>query len=183
MCPVPINHQFTHGCGSRNDPTHPIMLSHQLIYSDPFAPIFKSILLGSAMKCTWEPRNSLACSFTRLLHSNHTIMIFVMPASTNHFLWTMAIKHLMLSFIIKRQNGTSWGALFVWDTSHFSTHRIRVVSCAYCSPQPLPAWSYHIALGVHPSFTIITSLIHHVGSLPSTTHNFARLWLYCYLPW
>ncbi len=86
---------------------------------------------------------------------------------------------------MKRQNGTDWGALFVWAPSHFSTHCIRVVPCVYCSSQPLPAWlgshqslcAYQIALGVNTRFAIITSPICHDGSDPSTMHNCARLWL------
>jgi hypothetical protein len=43
------------------------------------------------MICICEPRDASARSFNRLL-SAHTIMIFVVPASTDHLLWTMAIK-------------------------------------------------------------------------------------------
>ncbi len=43
------------------------------------------------MICICEPRDASARSFNRL-SSVHTIMIFVVPASTDHLLWTMAIK-------------------------------------------------------------------------------------------
>jgi hypothetical protein len=47
--------------------------------------------LGVIMICICEPRDASARSLNRL-RSVHTIMIFVVPASTDHFLWTMAIK-------------------------------------------------------------------------------------------
>lgn len=43
------------------------------------------------MICICEPRDASARSYNRL-RSVHTIMIFVVPASTDHLLWTMAIK-------------------------------------------------------------------------------------------
>ena len=81
--------------GRSADPIHPIhhilpIPSILLIPSIPFISSFH-LLLGVIMICICEPRDASARSFNRL-RSVHTIMIFVVPASTDHLLWTMAIK-------------------------------------------------------------------------------------------
>jgi hypothetical protein len=76
-------------------PIHPIhhILPIPSILSIPSIPFISSfhLLLGVIMICICEPRDASARSFNRL-RSVHTIMIFVVPASTDHLLWTMAIK-------------------------------------------------------------------------------------------
>jgi hypothetical protein len=62
------------------------------------------------MICICEPRDASARSFTRLL-SAHTIMIFVVPASTDHLLWTMAIKTPEDNNHSQETERTNWGFL------------------------------------------------------------------------
>ena len=82
------------------------------------------------MICICEPRDALARSFNRL-RSVHTIMIFVVPASTDHLLWTMAIKtpddH-------NHSQETERDQLGVYLQEPQAILCIRLVTCAHCSP-------------------------------------------------
>jgi hypothetical protein len=82
------------------------------------------------MICICEPRDALAHSFNRLC-SVHTIMIFVVPASTDHLLWTMAIKtpddH-------NHSQETERDQLGVYSQEPRDIIRIRLVTCVHCSP-------------------------------------------------
>ena len=79
------------------------------------------------MICICEPRE-----FNRL-RSVHTIMIFVVPASTDHLHWTMAIKtpedHNHSQETERDQLG-----VYLQVQEPRAILRIRLVTCAHCSP-------------------------------------------------
>ncbi len=101
--------------------TAPAVSSH-LIH--PIHPIHPHLL------CICEPRDASARSFNRL-HSVHTIMIFVVPASTDHHVLIMVIKtpddH-------NHSQETKRDQLGVYSQEPRAIFRIRLVICAHCSP-------------------------------------------------
>jgi hypothetical protein len=90
------------------------------------AKIFRTVI----MICICEPRDASARSFNRL-RSVHTIMIFVVPASTDHLLWTMAIK---TPDAHNHSQETERDQLGVYSQEPRAILRIRLVTCAHCSP-------------------------------------------------
>ncbi len=82
------------------------------------------------MICICEPRDTLARSFNRL-RSVHTIMNFIVLASTDHHLWTVAIKtpdaHNHSQETVRDQLG-------VYSQEPQAILCIRLVTCAHCSP-------------------------------------------------
>ncbi len=82
------------------------------------------------MICICEPRDASERSFNRL-RSAHTIKIFVMPASTDHLLWTMAIK---TPDAHNHSQETEQDQLGQYLQEPRAILRNRLVTCAHCSP-------------------------------------------------
>jgi uncharacterized membrane protein len=98
------------------------------------------------MICICEPRDTSARSFNRLL-STHTIMIFVVLASTDHLLWAMAIKTPDTHNHLKRRNGTNWGLLARAPSHslHQAGYLCALLSLTIAGVAGLPSINVHIS--------------------------------------
>ncbi len=159
------------------------------ILSIPSIPFISSfhLLLGVIMICICEPRDASASSFNRL-RSVHTIMIFVVPASTDHHLWTMAIKtpdtHNHYQEMERDQLAVTRKSPEPFSTSGWLPVRIALPD--YCRRGWAPTnQRAHIIL-LWELISVSRSAhfrIRHVGSLQATTHNLHGSFSGCQLPW